>query len=143
MKLSNLILIFLIFFGSFAKAELILQCMRPVHLDDPNFQQGSELFFDIYWSDDQGVKIVLTKGTYETEVFLSEGKEYTRYLDLNDRSLSVEWKEPANITLAMRQFDTRWYGSFWFSEGLKTELLDILPGRDLDLSCIEKGRLKN
>lgn len=124
-----------------ANAEQILECMQPVNIDDPNFQQGSELFFDIYWDNERGVKIVLTKGTLETEVFIDEGLEERKHLDLQDRSLYVEWKKPAPITLVLRQFDTRWYGVFWFSEGLKTDLVSVLPGREIDLSCIEKGPL--
>lgn len=139
--LAKLLFSILILLSLPTEAKKILECMQPVHLDDPNFQQGSELFFDIYWDNEKGVKIVLTKGTLETEVFLKEGSEERKNLDLADRSLYIEWKNPAPITLVLRQFDTRWYGGFWFSEGLKTDLVTILPGRDLDLSCIEKGPL--
>lgn len=139
--LAKLLFSILVLFSLPTEAERILECMRPVHLDDPNFQQGSELFFDIYWDEAKGVKIILTTGELKTEVFLDEGLEERKHLDLADRSLYVEWKKPAPITLTLRQFDTRWYGGFWFSEGLKTELVDILPGRDLDLSCIERGPL--
>lgn len=144
MKKSKLLLtsiLSLFLFTTSLQAEQILECMQPVNLDDPSFQQGSELFFDIFWDKEKGVKVVLTKGTLETEVFIAEGLEERKHLDLEDRSLYVEWKNPAPITLVLRQFSTRWYGVFWFSEGLKTNLVSILPGREIDLSCIEKGPL--
>ncbi len=122
------------------RGELILQCMQPVNLDDPNFVQGSELFFDIYL-EGEGVTVWLTKGTLEKDVLFIAEDALRVHLDEEDRSLSAEWSLPSKVSLVVRQFETRWHGEFWFSEGLNTSILKVLPGRDVQISCVEKGRL--
>lgn len=135
-------LVLVTFSSCFVYGEQILDCMRPVYLDDPTFEQGSELFFQIFWDEQKGVKVILTTGAYDAEEFLAEGLEDRKNLNREDRSLYVEWKNPAPIRLVLRQFNSRWYGEFWFSEGYKSKLLSILPGRDIGLACVEKGSLK-
>lgn len=123
----------------------ILECMQPVNIDDPNFHQGDELFFDIYLDGDKGLNVVMTTGKMESEV-LFESKNTGRWnLDLEDRSISSTWViSPDNkqeVRLVARQFQSRWYGEFWFPDGMKSKLIEVLPGRDIGLSCIEKGPL--
>src|SRR5690606_19816957 len=142
MKKNIAVLLLGLSFSINVSAEHILQCMRPVFLDDPTFIQGSELFFDIYLDESAGVEVILTKGTLEKEVFLDEGIEKHFHLDVKERTFYAEWESPSNITLVLRQIGNRWMGGFWFSDGLKTSLVNILSGRDIDLHCVERGRLK-
>lgn len=140
--LMSLTLSIFVAWPSLGLSKQILECMQPVNLNDPNFVQGSELFFDIFLSEEGLVEIRLTKGNLESEIFLSQGAERSSQLSEEDGLFFVEWEKPSKISLVIRDFGDRWRGEFWFSEGYKTSLVEILPGRDLDLSCLPKGRLK-
>lgn len=141
-SLKPLILILFLSLPTLALSEQILECMQPVNLDDPNFVQGSEVFFDLFLDDEKGLTVNLTRGSLEREVFLPQGSESKVQVHIEEGLFYAEWEKPSKISLVIRDFGDRWRGEFWFSEGYKTSRVEIWPGRDLDLACIPKGRLK-
>lgn len=143
MKIINFLLLLMAFCSFQASAEQILSCVRPVHLDDPNFIQGSEMYFDIFLNDESGIEVTLTMGSLKSEVFLDEGIEKKFKLNESLRTLMVEWDRPSKIALVLRQMGKNWVGGLWFSEGLKTALANVPAGRDIELKCVGKGRLKD
>ncbi len=121
---------------------LILTCMQPVYLDDPNFVQGSEKFFDVYQSSEGKVQVAMTTGDLRKEViFKSENTAHANF-DFNEIIVSASWKGEQGVTMALRDFETRWYGEFWFPNGFKSQLLNQVPGSNIELSCIRPKNSK-
>lgn len=115
----------------------ILDCMETIFLNDPNFQQGSERFFDVFATEGK-LEVFYTSGDLRKETILTAASNTTANVDLEDGSLHGSWKSTSKVDLVLRDFGTRWRGVFMFPEGYQSETLTVAPGAEIELSCVLK-----
>ena len=116
----------------------ILDCMQPVYLDDPTFQQGSEKYFDIFLVDGKKVQVELTTGELQREVILFAEDNTTASDSIKDGDFHAFWDGPHKVALILRDFGTRWRGMLMFPDGYQSERLNMDPGAEIDLACVLK-----
>lgn len=137
----NKLLLCILFFSSvFAHAQekiRILDCMETVFINDPNFEQGSEKYFDIFVVNEK-LEVSLTTGDMRREIILPVETNAKAYVDMNEGSLSSSWNGKTKVDLVLRDFGSRWRGVFMFSEGYQSETLKVAPGQEIELSCVLK-----
>jgi hypothetical protein len=116
----------------------ILDCMEPVYLDDPNFQQGSEKFFDIFEVDCKA-EVKFTGGDLKNEIILSADKNTQYNFDFDGASFYATWNTAqGKVALVLRDFGNRWRGNLIFPGGYQSETLQMAAGSEVDLACVLK-----
>ncbi|KYG61403.1 hypothetical protein AZI86_16955 [Bdellovibrio bacteriovorus] len=116
----------------------ILDCMQPVYLDDPNFQQGTEMFFDVL-SVDGKFEVKFTSGDLRSETIFKSEANAKSIMSVESASFYASWNTPARVDMVLRDFGTRWRGLIMFPEGYQSETLTMAPGSEVDLACVLKS----
>lgn len=115
----------------------VLDCMQPVYLNDPNFQQGTELFFDVL-SVDGKFEVKFTSGDLRTETIFKSDANTKSIMSTQSASFYASWNTPGRVDMVLRDFGTRWRGLIMFPEGYQSETLTMAPGTEIDLACVLK-----
>lgn len=116
----------------------VLDCMQPVFLDDPNFQQGSEMFFDVL-SVDGKFEVKFTSGDLRSETIFKAEANTKSIMSFQNASFYASWNTPGRVDMVLRDFGNRWRGVMMFPEGYQSETLTMAPGAEVDLACVLKS----
>lgn len=116
----------------------VLDCMQPVYLDDPNFQQGTEMFFDVL-SVDGKFEVKFTSGDLRTETILKSDANSKSSMSVENASFYASWNTPGRVDMVLRDFGNRWRGLIMFPQGYQSETLQLAPGAEIDLACVLKS----
>lgn len=142
--MKKLILLVFLVVGVTAQAQekaKILDCMQPVYLDDPNFQQGAEKFFDIL-SVDGKFEVKYTSGDLRSQTILLSANNTSGYFSLEEGSFYSTWSTQGRVDIVLRDFGTRWRGALMFPNGFQSGILNLPAGAEIDLACVLKPDAK-
>ncbi len=122
----------LILCSSFAQAqdyEKIFRCYTPINPMDPNFQQGSEVFVDVYYNKKEEKSYAISKPAVGPDVVIYQGEETEKSrFDMKGSTIFLSW-----IQEDERAYTSMVYmgGNLW---GAVMQLSNLAKQRDPSLS---------
>lgn len=120
--------------------EKVFRCYTPINPMDPNFQQGSEVFIDIYYSKNDQKSYVISKPPVgpDVKIYDQEETQKTRF-DMKGSTIFLSW-----VTQGERVYSSmvymgsgQWGNVMQLSDVAKTRDPSLADKIELELYCQE------
>ncbi len=120
--------------------EKIFRCYTPINPMDPNFQQGSEVFVDVYYNKEEEKSYVVSKPAVGPDVVIYQAEEIekTRF-DMKGSTIFLSWihEEQRAYTSMVYMGENLWGAIMQLSELAKLRDPSLNNKVELELYCRE------
>lgn len=120
--------------SAFAETKLF-SCAPPFSLFDQSFQQGDEVFVDVYINGLNQVKIVYATSVGPAVTLYDYADTTAFYLDLKQSSSFSEWKNETYISAVY--LGSKWGAVLKWTKAITKSSFQFAAGQEQELMCTE------
>lgn len=143
MKTIKILILLVSFIPAFSYGEStkILKCRRMMDLMFGQFQQGDDVYTDIYLSKTDKLELAMIDDYNSAAVDLKENDNLRTTLNIDNSSISAEWFDQENqkpVNLVLSYFGSyNWAGMVIFPQGWTSKNFSVSPGAEVEITCKE------
>lgn len=118
--------------------QKLLTCKRMNSIMFGQFQQGDELYSDIYLDQSGKLSLVVENDYGDKVVNVTAAQNLRTGLHIENSMISAEWQSENKVQLVLAYFGgVNWSGMITFPAGWEAERFSAVAGEELEITCRE------
>lgn len=118
--------------------QKLLTCKRINSIMFGHFEQGDELYSDVYLDQTGKLSLIVENDYGDQVVNVTAAQNLRTGVHIENSMISAEWQSDKKVQLVLAYFGgVNWSGMITFPAGWESERFSAAPGQELEISCRE------